>query len=186
MLDLGSAPGGWLQAACTLVGNWKDQPHARVVGVDQRSFPIPKAHVDKRVQVLHMNAKQVDRAILQQAMHSWELKEDKGQAWIPMHVVLSDMAPPTTGMRDVDAQNAMELAHLAVSIAVGNLKDSHGLLGLGGNMVVKTFDGQDAEALRKEVKPHFQRALWVRPETTRPGSREKYLVALHRCMPHLC
>lgn len=119
-------------------------------------------------------------------MHSWDLGEEEGQSWIPMHVVLSDMAPSTTGMRDVDARNAMELAHLAVTIAVGNSRDSRGLLGVGGNMVIKTFDGHDAESLRKQVKPHFQRALWVRPATTRPGSREKYLVGLHRCMPQLC
>mmetsp|Transcript_4643 Transcript_4643/g.29366 ORF Transcript_4643/g.29366 Transcript_4643/m.29366 type:complete len:131 (-) Transcript_4643:751-1143(-) len=130
-----------------------------------------------------MNAEQINQTIIRQAMRSCDLEEEKRQAWIPMHVVLSDMAPPTTGLRDVDALNAMELAHLAISIAVGNLGDSYGLLGVGGNMVVKTFDGHDAETLRQCVKPHFQQARWVRPETTRPGSREKYLVALHRCMP---
>lgn len=182
VLDLGSAPGGWIQAACALVGSPRDQPQARIVGVDQRSFPAPKAHWDRRVQVLHMSAEQINREEIHKALRILNTENQPTEQWNPLHVVLSDMAPPTTGMRDVDAQKATELAFLAADIALGYEREPQGVLQTGGNLVIKIYDGQDAENLRRRVRPHFQRTVWTRPETTRPGSREKYLVALQRLL----
>jgi 23S rRNA (uridine2552-2'-O)-methyltransferase len=88
----------------------------------------------------------------------------------PAHVLLSDMAPRTSGVPDRDHYVQIELADAALSLAVA-------VLAPGGSFVVKVFDGPDAQDFQARIKAHFGRVKRVRPEAVRKVSREFFLVA---------
>ena len=87
----------------------------------------------------------------------------------PANVVLSDMAPRTTGNPLGDHVEQLELAQRAVELGCA-------LLRTGGHLVIKVFDGEDAPAFVQGVRPHFDRVKRVRPEAVRRESREFFLV----------
>lgn len=89
----------------------------------------------------------------------------------PADLVLSDMAPHTTGARLTDHVRQLELADLAFEAAVALLKP-------GGHFVVKVFDGEDAHAYCQRVNRRFQRTRRVKPEATREHSVEFFLLGL--------
>jgi 23S rRNA (uridine2552-2'-O)-methyltransferase len=85
-------------------------------------------------------------------------------------LVLSDMAPNITGMRSVDQPRAMGLAELALELAKKVLKPN-------GAFVCKLFHGEGFDDYIREVRGCFQTVKVRKPESSRPGSRETYLVA---------
>jgi 23S rRNA (uridine2552-2'-O)-methyltransferase len=91
----------------------------------------------------------------------------------PANVVLSDMAPLTTGNVLGDHVRQIELATRAMELA-------RELLAPGGNVVVKVFDGEDAHAFVRDQRPHFVKVKRARPDAVRQGSREFFLVCLGR------
>ena len=84
-------------------------------------------------------------------------------------VVLSDMAPKTTGMKDVDAARSAELAFLALEKAKEHLIH-------GGNFLVKIFQGEDFEEFLKEVRKHFTTVKAHKPEASKSKSKEMYIL----------
>jgi 23S rRNA (uridine2552-2'-O)-methyltransferase len=88
-------------------------------------------------------------------------------------VVVSDMAPKTTGTRQVDQQRSLELAFLAWEWA-GKL------LRTGGHFLVKVFEGPDTGALMAILKAGFRSCRTVKPAGSRPNSREIYLLGLKK------
>ena len=86
-------------------------------------------------------------------------------------VVVSDMAPKTTGMRQVDQQRSLELAFLAWEWATK-------LLRAGGDFLVKVFEGPDTGDLLAVLKANFRSCRPVKPAGSRPASREIYLLGL--------
>ena len=89
----------------------------------------------------------------------------------PAGLVVSDMAPSTTGARDADAARQIALAAQAFQLA-------REVLMPGGHFVAKIFDGQDAPALVANVRPHFESLRRIRPQATRKASREFFLIGL--------
>jgi 23S rRNA (uridine2552-2'-O)-methyltransferase len=152
VLDLGCAPGSWLQYLGSRVG-----PGGLVLGVDLAEPEI------ELVPPLHFLAGDL-----------LSLDLDAVRAFSPMFdLVVSDLAPKTTGMRDVDQQRSLELAEKAWEVA-------RQLLRSGGHFLVKVFQGPGTPGLVAALKQAFRQVRLVKPRGSRPGSREFYLLGLHK------
>jgi 23S rRNA (uridine2552-2'-O)-methyltransferase len=88
-------------------------------------------------------------------------------------VVLSDMAPATTGNRHVDEARSVGLCEAALHIAENTLIP-------GGSFVCKIFQGGDTSAFADAVKSRFERQTALRPKSTRKASREVFIIGLGR------
>lgn len=151
VLDLGCSPGSWAQYCAQKVG-----PRGEVLGLDinrPARIPIPPFR------------------FLQVDVMSPGL-EEMGDVY-PRDVVLSDLAPATTGIRTTDASRSLALARKAAALALLFLKT-------GGNFVCKVFEGEDVQAFRSDLSTHFQAVKTFRPKATRKKSTEVYLVATGR------
>jgi 23S rRNA (uridine2552-2'-O)-methyltransferase len=150
VLDLGAAPGGWLQIIAKAVG-----PTGFVLGVDLE--PIAGVGRNVRTEVLDLRAP--DAA-------------EKIRGWHPagFDVVTSDMAPKTTGIRMTDEVRSLELVRLALAVADAQLAQ-------GGSFVAKVFEGGDFEVLLREIRAAYGTVKLVRPDATRDRSREVFVVA---------
>ncbi|MFB6129549.1 MAG: SAM-dependent methyltransferase [Salinigranum sp.] len=155
VVDLGAAPGGWLQVAAEAVG-----PGGRVVGVDlQRIGPLEADTVDTvRGDMTEAETRERLRDLL-----------DGDGA----DVVVSDMAPNMTGQYSLDHARSVHLARQAFGVAAE-------LLVAGGDFVVKVFDGPDLAELREDVEDEFQYVRAVHPDASRDSSSELYLVGKGR------
>ena len=153
VVDLGAWPGGWLQVAAELVG-----PSGLVVGVDLQ----PIEPLGGPVAVITGDAR--DDAVLEQIRTRCGGRID---------VLLSDLAPKLSGVRDRDTAQAAALTESA-------LRAAERLLAPGGRLVVKIFTGPEADALVATARPRFARVKLTRPDATRKGSAELYLVCVGR------
>jgi 23S rRNA (uridine2552-2'-O)-methyltransferase len=149
VVDLGAAPGGWLQVAAQLTG-----AKGRVIGVDIQ--PIA-AFAEENILILHGDAASEDIRE--------RIKELLGSS---AHCVLSDLSPRLSGIRHADVSRSVELARLALKIACNLLRP-------GGNFLVKLFVSEELEGFTRELKGHFRSVHATRPEATRKGSSEIYL-----------
>jgi 23S rRNA (uridine2552-2'-O)-methyltransferase len=89
----------------------------------------------------------------------------------PRDLVMSDLAPQTTGVRWTDANRSMRLAKRASEIALAILEKK-------GHFVCKVLEGEDLKSFRSEISAHFRKTRLFRPKATRKRSREVYLVGL--------
>ncbi|MDR3463160.1 MAG: RlmE family RNA methyltransferase [Beijerinckiaceae bacterium] len=152
ILDLGAAPGGWSQIAAKKIGAGKGR--GKIVGIDL--LPIdPLAGVDFAV-LDFMQPDAPDR-----------LKEMLGgQA----DLVLSDMAANTTGHKKTDHLRIIAMAELAADFACEVLSD-------GGAFLAKVFQGGTENDLLARLKTNFASVHHVKPEASRAGSAELYVLA---------
>lgn len=153
VLDIGAAPGGWLQVASEAVGE-----EGIVVGVDLN--PIERLELD--------NVETVVGDVLEEGT----MEEVRELLPGPVDVVLSDLAPNVSGAWEVDQFRQIDLARMA-------LRASQELLRRDGWFVVKVFMGPEYEAYLKEVKAAYRKVNVVKPQASRKGSAEVYLVARH-------
>jgi 23S rRNA (uridine2552-2'-O)-methyltransferase len=152
VLDLGAAPGGFLQIIADAVG-----PKGRVVGIDlARIAPFGRPNVVTAV-----------FDVLSPELEAKISELHPGQ----FDVVVSDLAPKTTGIHSTDEARSLELAGVALGLARRRMKP-------GGHFVAKLFMGGDFETFRDEVRRSFTEVKVVRPEATRGASMEVYLVGL--------
>jgi 23S rRNA (uridine2552-2'-O)-methyltransferase len=154
VLDLGAAPGGFLQVIAREIG-----PRGSVLGVDL-------------VPIRSLGLAQVKTLAL-------DILADEAPALIAealpgeLDAVISDLAPKTTGIHTTDQARSLRLARRALELAQRRLRP-------GGGFMAKLFMGGDFEAYRAEVAAIFEEVKIVRPEATRGGSMEAYLVGLRR------
>jgi 23S rRNA (uridine2552-2'-O)-methyltransferase len=148
VLDLGCRPGSWLQYAVRTVG-----PSGAVVGIDRDPLPHPV----EGARVLQGDIYQATDADLLGGLAAFD-------------VVMSDMAPDTTGVRAVDQARSAALFEEALGRA-------ERLLAPGGAFVGKIFQGPDFEALRKRMNGRFAEVRILKPESSRAQSIEIYLCA---------
>ena len=87
----------------------------------------------------------------------------------PRDLVISDMAPQTTGIKD--ASRSLELGNRALAIALIVLKKE-------GHLLCKVFQGEDQETFTKEVGRCFDQMKLIRPSAVRKKSKEIYLLGL--------
>ena len=152
VLDLGAAPGSWSQYACRRVA-----PKGLVLGVDLQALRCSEMNfVGLKADVFTLD-------------YMTELPR-LGLSF-PLDVVLSDMAPGTTGIRTTDQARSFELCLKALELAERTLKP-------GGHFVCKFFDGPDFAELRKAILDQFQKVEILRPKSTRQSSKEIFLVGL--------
>ncbi|WP_423750885.1 SAM-dependent methyltransferase [Salinirarus marinus] len=154
VVDLGAAPGGWLQVAAEAVGEG-----GTVVGVDLQ-----------RIRSLDSPAVETIRGDMTDEETNSRLRTAIGG---DADVVVSDMAPNMTGEYSLDHARSVHLARQAFGVATD-------LLDAGGDFVAKVFDGPDLDALRDDVDEEFQYVREVRPDASRQESSELYLVAKGR------
>jgi 23S rRNA (uridine2552-2'-O)-methyltransferase len=150
VVDLGAAPGGWLQVAA------ERAPEGRVVGID-------------RQRIEGIEGVETRRGDLTDETVRDELKADIGEA----DVVLSDMAPNMSGEYDLDHARSVHLARQALDVA-------REVLAPGGDLVVKVFDGRDLDSLEGDIDDEFEYVRTVRPDASRDESSELYLVGKGR------
>jgi 23S rRNA (uridine2552-2'-O)-methyltransferase len=141
VIDLGAAPGSWALYAAKKVGK-----HGRVIAIDQD--PLNVTLPDDNCAFLQAD-------IFRLGAENYEVLTENG----PYDVVLSDMAPRTTGNRLGDQTRSFELFMEAVHIAEKYLKE-------GGAFVGKIFMGEDFPKAQKEVKRLFREQRALRPEGT--------------------
>jgi 23S rRNA (uridine2552-2'-O)-methyltransferase len=152
VLDLGCSPGSWLQYLASRVG-----PRGLVLGVDAAPLAIAVAP---------------PLYFIQGEVGSLDLEAISAVAPV-FDVVVSDLAPKTTGVRDVDQQRSLELAWQALELA-------RRLLAPGGHFLVKIFAGPDLPVLAAAIKTEFHTFRQVKPAGSRAASRELYLLGLNR------
>jgi len=147
VLDLGAAPGSWTQYCLKKIPS-----NGLVISVDL----APLGFSDPRV------------VFIQKPIEELKLEEVAGAELFDL--VLSDMAPKTTGVHDTDVARSFDLASLALETAKRFLKP-------GGSFVVKLFMGDSFEEYRKILRDTFDHIRILRPESTRKHSREVFFVA---------
>ncbi|WP_432471107.1 23S rRNA (uridine(2552)-2'-O)-methyltransferase RlmE [Amphritea sp. HPY] len=149
LVDLGAAPGGWSQIAAELVGD-----NGRVVSSDILPMdPLPG--------VQFVQGDFTEESVLN------EILETLGDQLADL--VISDMAPNMSGMSAVDQPAAMYLVELALDMARQVLRP-------GGDFVAKVFQGEGFDQYMNDARNSFDRVYTRKPESSRPRSREVYLV----------
>lgn len=149
VLDLGAAPGSWSLYVTQKVG-----PSGRLFAIDLDPLNIP---LPPNATAIVGDALALDNEVL--AEHA------------PYDVVLSDMAPRTTGNRLGDQTRSFELFMRALAVAEKLLKP-------GGAFVGKIFMGEDLPKAKAEVKRLFTEERGIRPEGTRATSYEMFIIGL--------
>jgi len=149
VVDLGSAPGSWCQVLRERLG-----PRSKIVAVD----------------VLPME--QVQGVDFVQA----DFREETGLAAVvaalknaPVDLVVSDLAPNLSGIASVDQARSIHLGELALEFAVGQLV-------VGGDLVVKLFQGNGFVEFQRRVEARFGKVHVRKPKASRDRSREIYIV----------
>jgi 23S rRNA (uridine2552-2'-O)-methyltransferase len=159
VVDLGAAPGGWLQVASELADG------GTVVGVDrQRIDPIDGVETVRG----DMTDEETRERVAERVGGTAD-----GETLRVADVVLSDMAPNMTGEYSLDHARSIHLARQAFDTALDVLVP-------GGDFVAKVFDGRDLEAFEDDIEQEFEYVRRIKPDATRDESSELYLVGKGR------
>lgn len=150
VVDLGAAPGGWMQVAREEVGE-----EGFVLGVDLQPLP-PFPDPNMRTLVGDLRDPLTARAILSHLPR----KAD---------VILSDASPKMSGVWEVDHLRSLELAEAALRLAEEVLRE-------GGKIVIKVFQGKGLEGFLRKFRKRFEFTKVSKPPASRKGSAEVYLI----------
>lgn len=149
-VDVGSAPGSWSQYVSK-----KLKGRARIIAVD--ILPM-----DSLPDVEFIQGDFQDEAVFEQMLQAIGIEG--------ADLVMSDIAPNSTGTRAVDQPRSMYLVELALDLARQVLKP-------GGSFICKVFQGEGIDEFVIDTRRYFKRVKIVKPKASRAGSREVYLVA---------
>ena len=153
VLDIGCCPGGWSQYVLNKRGN------RSVVGVD--ILPIEKKFNDNFI------------------FYNFDLNEFEkiSEVFISKNycfdVIISDIAPNTSGNQFLDQANSYNLSFLSFQFIKSFLKK-------GGFFLVKNSQGEDTEHLFKEIKFQFNKAMYIKPIASDKKSKEIYILGLEK------
>jgi len=152
VLDLGYHPGSWIQYTSEKVGT-----EGSVVGIDIREINRDLAKLTN-VTVFHKDINDV---------------KDLAELGVSeqFDVVVSDMAPNTTGIKSVDQARSLNLVEMVFYHLPAFLK-------MGGNFVIKVFDSHDAQAYLKQQKNQFEKFHFLKPKSTRSVSKEFFVIGV--------
>ncbi|XP_014472542.1 PREDICTED: rRNA methyltransferase 2, mitochondrial [Dinoponera quadriceps] len=158
VVDCGAAPGSWTQVVVNAINalGKADGPVGRAYAVDK----LPFYPVEGAVTLGNMDftsAKTQD--MLRESMQG-----------VKVDVVLSDMAPNASGVREIDHDNIIRLAYSAMKFALRVSQP-------GGTFVVKVWDGRKSQQLEQDLLRFYNRVKIVRPDATRDESTEMFLLA---------
>jgi 23S rRNA (uridine2552-2'-O)-methyltransferase len=152
VLDLGCHPGSWSLYAAKIIGS-----SGIVVGVDIQPTDIP-AQTD-----------QAEIHWLCYDVYADELVAELRKHWPGFHVLISDMAPATTGSRFADHQQSLRLVRRAMELAGLLLHEN-------GSLYCKVFQGEDFPTFLQECKPLFADIKVIKPQSSRNESREVFVL----------
>ncbi|TPV92385.1 MAG: RlmE family RNA methyltransferase [Myxococcales bacterium FL481] len=152
VLDLGCWPGSWLQYVGERIG---DEGFALGIDLDEVEIGLP-SNIETRVG----DVEKLNCDVLVERYGVFD-------------VVLSDMAPNTTGIREADQWRSEELFLVALKVALAVLRP-------GGHFAAKVFQGGRFPDLLRAVRAGFEECKPFRPDGTRPGSLEQYVVGKSR------
>jgi len=151
VLDIGAAPGGWLQVASEAVGE-----SGRVVGIDLDEIRLNLPNV----RTLRMDV--YDKATLETVRSLFDM---------PADVMLSDLSPKISGAWDLDHYKQTELVLRSFDLGDDILRK-------GGNAMLKLFDGERFIEARKEAEKRYTTVVVMKPKASRGSSSEMYFVCL--------
>ncbi|UCG45615.1 MAG: RlmE family RNA methyltransferase [Candidatus Bathyarchaeota archaeon] len=152
IVDLGAAPGGWIQACLRIVGD-----EGLVLAVDLKQIePFDSPNVRTLI----------DDITNPQAVHS--IREFLPR---PADVVISDVSPNISGIWELDHFRQIELARCSLHIANSVLRSK-------GNLFVKVFQGKVLDDFVREVKQNFASVRLVKPKASRARSAELYVLGM--------
>jgi 23S rRNA (uridine2552-2'-O)-methyltransferase len=168
VLDLGAAPGSWLQYTSEKIGS-----SGLVVGIDLIPIEPIAANVKTLVHDItdHNGVEEAIYAIMQKSIRSSSESSNSScssESFV-FDLVLSDIAPNTSGTRDIDQWRSLELGRAVLAIAKHHLK-------AGGTCVVKIFQGADFDEFLRETKEQWRSTKVVTVKASRDRSHEVYLV----------
>lgn len=153
IVDLGCAPGSWSQVALNLVG-----PQGIVIGVDL--LEIESLH---RLNFIHGDF--TENATLDAVLSTLNGHE--------ADLVISDMSPNLSGIKDVDQARSAYLVEIVLDFAKKHLKAN-------GNTLIKVFYGSEFDNLLKVAREIFTQVIIKKPEASRKKSSEVYLLCKHK------
>jgi 23S rRNA (uridine2552-2'-O)-methyltransferase len=152
VVDLGAAPGGWIQAARKIVGG-----KGFVLGVDLKPIePFPQSNVRTIIGDI------TEQETLEQILQMLPRKAD---------TLISDASPNISGIWEIDHARQIDLAKHALKIALETLK-------FPGNFYVKVFQGDLLDDFIKKVKKHFEVVRIVKPKASRAKSSEIFILGM--------
>ncbi|MDH5547821.1 MAG: 23S rRNA (uridine(2552)-2'-O)-methyltransferase RlmE [Gammaproteobacteria bacterium] len=153
VIDIGAAPGGWTQVAANLIGD-----HGKLIALDILPMdPFPN------VEFIQGDFREDE--VYQQLIDA--IADTK------VDLVICDIAPNISGLKSVDIPRAMYLSELGLELARQVLKP-------GGDFLVKVFQGEGIEDMRREIQKSFSKLLTRKPKASRAESREVYLLGRER------
>jgi 23S rRNA (uridine2552-2'-O)-methyltransferase len=154
VVDLGAAPGSFLQVIAELVG-----PNGTGVGFDlQEIAPFAEKNIHTFVQDI------MEKDAIFARLEELGVKR--------VDTVTSDLAPKTSGIRDLDQGRSAELTDQAFFLATRLLKK-------GGNFVGKIFEGEEMKVLIANMKKRFRKVSVFKPPSSRDRSFETFVVGIH-------
>lgn len=149
VLDLGCSPGSWSKYALNLIG--KD---GKIIGIDL----VP-------AKISHPNFYFIQKDVFEITKQDFEnLGIEK------FDIILSDMAPKTTGVKFIDHIHSIKLVEKALELALGHLKKE-------GNFIAKIFEGERLPFLKKEIEKYFRSVKLFKPKSSRKESKEIFIIA---------
>jgi len=150
IIDLGAAPGSWSQYAAARLG-----AGGEIIAVDLLAMaPIET--------VRFIRGDFIDAKVRAQILEALDGR--------PADLVLSDLAPNLSGVRDTDQARAAELQGAVLAFCRRGLRP-------GGALLCKQFAGESAAAVRAQIAADFEQARGIKPDASRPQSKEFYLLA---------
>lgn len=151
VVDLGCAPGGWLQVLEEEIGN-----QGKIIGIDQKEvLPLKFATI--------LQGSIEDPYMVQKIIQVLNGRAD---------VVLSDLAPNVSGIWDIDHARQISLTRSALTIV-------RKLLRKNGSAIFKVFEGEMLKQLKKDLAIHFENVHYSKPDASRRESSELYMICLN-------
>ena len=149
VLDLGCAPGGWLQVASRSVGR-----EGIVVGIDKRP-----------VRGMPDNVRTIEADVFDEGI----IEKIREAACSDFDVILSDLSPDVSGIWELDSIRQIDLCERALYIARNALRKK-------GRMVIKVFQGEPTEGFVKNLRKEFEGVKLTKPPASRSKSSELYAI----------
>ena len=148
VLDLGSSPGGWSQVVSEIVGKY-----GKIAAVDLQNMDF--------IENCFFLLKPIEELI--------ESDFEEIKKFLPFNLVLSDMAPNISGIRERDNALMIGLVDHVLSAVDNYLK-------IRGSLLIKVFQGESLDYTREALKDRFSKIKISKPKASRPNSNEIYIV----------
>jgi 23S rRNA (uridine2552-2'-O)-methyltransferase len=157
IIDLGCAPGGWLQICQELA------PKSNLIGVDLLDIET----IDK---VEFIKGDFLSEEI-RKSLYNIITKQNNGDSKVDL--ILSDIAPATCGHKNTDHLRLINILENILEFCVLHLKEN-------GSFIGKIFFGSENDLIIKAFKKHFKTIKYIKPKSSHKQSTEQYLIAMHK------